>query len=176
MTEHNPLNVMHHEHDVICSTEEVVESLKDLWLTDEAGYKNTVDILIVFFREYADGYHHRKEEDVLFTSMRESLDFTLYEMLDEFEDHHVSFRDYTIEIEEAIKNKEFKKSYDTLYAYLQDMLDHIAAENGELFVTLDSILEDESREIMYFHFKDIDLELGEDRKKELEESISKILA
>ena len=62
----------------------------------------------------------------------------------------------------------FKKSK----AEFQDLLDHIAAENDELFVLAETLMSEDELETIYFKFKDIDMELGEVNKIELEESIA----
>jgi hemerythrin-like domain-containing protein len=173
--EHNPIQTMLDEHEVICQAEEIIEKLDKTWETDSEQYKATVSTLITFFREYADGYHHRKEEEVLFPAVHDHPDFVLQEILEEFETHHEDFREYTGTIEEAINEGDFEKSYKELNNYLQDLLDHIAAENDELFVLAETLMDEEDLETIYFKFKDIDLELGEDRKKELEESVTGLM-
>jgi len=171
---HNPIQTMLDEHEIICETENIIENLDHFWELYPEKYKETVTILITFFSEYADGYHHRKEEDVLFPVIRNHPDFVLHEIIDEFEQHHNDFRDYTKEIEEAVAEGNYEKSYKELNNYLQDLLDHIAAENDELFVLAETLLEEEELETIYFKFKDIDMELGEDRKTELEENITNL--
>lgn len=173
--EHNPIQTMLDEHEVICQAEEIIESLDKTWEADADKYKTTVTILIDFFREYADGYHHRKEEEVLFPAIKNHPDFVLQEIIDEFEQHHEDFRDYTKEIEEAITEGDYQKSYQELNNYLQDLLDHIAAENDELFVLAENLMDKDDLETIFFKFKDIDMELGEERKIELEESIAALL-
>lgn len=173
--EHNPIQTMLDEHEIICQAEEIIENLDKAWETDADKYKATVATLIEFFREYADGYHHRKEEEVLFPAIHDHPDFVLQEILEEFETHHEDFREYTVTIEGLINEGDFEKSYKELNNYLQDLLDHIGAENDELFSLAENLLNEEELEIIYFKFKDIDLELGEDRKKELEESIENIV-
>ena len=163
------------EHEIICQTEEIIESLDKTWETDAEKYKKTVSSLITFFRDYADGYHHRKEEDVLFPAINDHPSFVLQEIIEEFETHHEDFRDYTVEIENAIEEGDYTKSYKELNQYLQDLLDHIAAENDELFVLAENLLDEGDLEIIYFKFKDIDLELGEERKRELEESVATLM-
>ena len=100
----------------------------------------------------------------------------MQEIIEEFETHHEDFRDYTKVIEETIEEGDFEKSYKELNNYLQDLLDHIAAENDELFVLAETLMEEDDLETIYFKFKDIDLELGEERKVELEESIAGLMA
>lgn len=172
--ENNPIQTMLDEHEVICKAEYIVENINFLWKTNENKYKETVATLITFFREYADGYHHRKEEDVLFPAIHDHPDFVLQEIIEEFETHHEDFREYTVEIENAITEGDYEKSYTELNNYLQDLLDHIGAENDELFVLAESLMDENDLETIFFKFKDIDLELGEDRKVELEQSIAAI--
>ena len=172
--EHNPIQTMLDEHEIICQAENIIESLENLWETDEVKYKERVATLIEFFRRYADGYHHRKEEEVLFPAIYGHPDFVLQEIIEEFETHHEDFREYTTEIESAIDEGNFEKSYKELDNYLQDLLDHIAAENDELFVLAESLMDEDELKTLYFKFKDIDIELGEDRKFALEQSIEAI--
>lgn len=173
--EHNPIQTMLDEHEVICQAEGIIESLDKIWESDAEKYKETVNTLVIFFREYADGYHHRKEEEVLFPAINDHPDFVLQEMIEEFESHHEDFRDYTKAIEEALNEGDFEKSYKELNSYVQDLLDHIAAENDELFVLAENLMDEDDLETIYFKFKDIDMELGEERKVEIEESIAALL-
>lgn len=62
----------------------------------------------------------------------------------------------------------FPESYESLRHYNNDLLDHIAAENDELFVLAQSLLSESELEKIYFHFKDVDMQLGEDRKIKFE--------
>jgi hemerythrin-like domain-containing protein len=174
MIKHNPIQTMLEEHEIICNTESIIESLDHYWATYPEEYAEIITTLIAFFREYADGYHHHKEEDVLFPAIKNHPDFVLQEIITEFEQHHDDFRDYTKEIEEAITEGNYEKSYQELNNYLQDLLDHIAAENDELFVLAETLLEEEDLETIFFKFKDIDMELGIDRKTELEENITSL--
>jgi len=173
--EHNPIQTMLDEHEVICQAEGIIESLDKSWESDANKYKAIVEVLITFFREYADGYHHRKEEEVLFPEINNHPDFVLQEIIDEFETHHEDFREYTQEIETAMEEGDFEKSYKELNTYVQDLLDHIAAENDELFVLAETLMDDDELETIYFKFKDIDMELGEERKIELERSIESLI-
>lgn len=173
--ENNPLNVMYAEHDIIVKAESIIESLDKVWEKDEEKYKEVMATLITFFREYADGYHHRKEEEVLFPAIHGHPDFVLQEILEEFETHHEDFREYTKDIENAIAEGDYAKSYKELNRYLQDLLDHIGAENDELFSLAESLMDEDDLTTIFFRFKDIDMELGEDRKIELEKSIEGLM-
>ena len=170
----NPIQTMLLEHEIICRVEEIIKKLDGTWEDNSGKYKETVLTLINFFREYADENHHRKEEEVLFPAICNHPEFILNEIIDELEQHHEDFREYTQVIEAALDDNEFERSYKELGNYLEDLLDHIAVENDELFVLAESLLEEEDLETIYFKFKDIDLEIGEDRITELEQSIENL--
>lgn len=173
--ENNPIHTMLDEHEVIASTEEIIEKIDGLWEENSERFTEIVKELVVFFREYADAYHHRKEEDVLFPAIKDHPDFVLQEIIDEFEQHHEDFREYTSDVLESLEENNFEAAYKELNTYLQDLLDHIGAENDELFVLAETLMDEEDLETIFFKFKDIDMELGEDRKKELEDGIKALL-
>jgi len=171
----NPIQTMLEEHEIISKTENIIKNLNHSWENNSENYTKAITRLITFFRDYADGNHHRKEEEVLFPAICNHPDFKLQDIIDELEQHHEDFRDYTIEIEEALDEKDYEKSYHVLKNYLQELLDHIAVENDELFVLAETLLDEEELETIYFKFKDIDMELGEESKLKLEESIGNIV-
>lgn len=173
--ENNPITVMYSEHTFISKAELVIKKIENLWETEPDKYKEIVTDLIIFFRKFADGIHHRKEEEVLFPAIKNHPDFVLQEIIDELEMHHEDFREYAAEIEEAIKQDDYSKSYITLLKYVNDLLDHIAAENEELFVLAENLLDEEQLETIYFRFKDIDMEVGEKNVEELKEHLQKWL-
>lgn len=166
---------MLHEHDVISSMERVIDTLDGLWLNSPNEFVNIVAEALTFFRDYADGYHHQKEEQILFPRISRHPEFMIHELLDEFEQHHEDFRELTTEIEHAIQSQDYPGAYKYLTSYTQDLLDHIAAENDELFVLAESLLDEGELETVYFLFKDIDRDLGEDRKIELEQIPASLL-
>lgn len=169
--ENNPLTVMYNEHDVIVKAEKVIKNLENTWENNPEEYAEKVKKLVEFFREYADGYHHRKEEDVLFPAVHDHPDFVLQDIIDEFNTHHEDFREYAAEIIESVDDNDYARSYKILKQYIGDLLDHIAAENDELFVLAENLMDENQLETIYFKFKDIDMELGEERKIEFEEMI-----
>ena len=165
---------MYDEHEVIVRAEKIIENLENTWENNPEEYADKVKKLVGFFREYADGYHHRKEEEVLFPAIKDHPDFVLQEIIDEFMEHHEGFREYAAEIIEAINEKDYVQSYKILKRYINDLLDHIAAENEELFVLAQNLMDENQLENIYFKFKDIDMELGESRKIDFEKLINSL--
>lgn len=158
---------MYAEHEIISKAENVIDALDFSWEADAGKYEATVKSLVQFFREYADGFHHRKEEEVLFPAIRNHPDFAIPGMIDALLHHHDEFREYARDILAALEQSDYPESYKLLTHYMQDLKDHIAAENDELFVLAENLLGPDQLEAIYFRFQDIDHALGESRKNEL---------
>jgi len=155
------------EHEIISSADQSVQLLDRYWEISEEGFVKHVQSLIRFFREYSDKYHHYKEEQVLFPALENHIDFLVNSMISELNEHHEIFREFTKAIEEHINKNQFEKAYTKLSLYMDELLDHIAAEDDELFVMAVSLLSGDELESMYYKFRDIDIDLGEDRKVKL---------
>ena len=161
------------EHEVIKSAIEAGRRLDGLWETDQAKYEAALRTLITFFREYADGYHHHKEEQVLFPEMGRRDETLKGGILGELEEHHGEFRERVASIEQAVGSGDYPTSYALLCEYGEQLADHIAAEDDELFPMAESLFNDNENENVYFRFCDVDVELGKERKQDLADSISR---
>ncbi len=169
-----PLEYLIAEHDIISRVEQMVPQLDSYWKTNQETYEETIRSLITFFREYADKFHHYKEEQILFPKMNRHPDFSQQELIEEFEDHHELFREHLSSVEASLQEKNYEQVQAILKRYINELLDHIAAENDELFVMAESLFNDDELESMYFSFKDIDREFGEDKKQQLVETLEHI--
>ena len=166
--ENNPSQMLMGEHEIIKKSENIIQAMYKLWEKDPEKYKANVTRMLYFFKEYSDKFHHYKEEEVLFPEMRNHPDFVLDEIIDELEEHHVMFREYAKDIKRLIETNELEKAHETLNKYISNLLDHIAVEDDELFSMAESLFNADEFEKIYFKFKDIDRELGEKLKDELE--------
>jgi hemerythrin-like domain-containing protein len=171
---HNPIQILLDEHEIISSAQGVIKKLDRYWERSEEGFTEYVTELLQFFRTYSDQYHHYKEEEVLFPLFKDSDEMVVHSMILEFKEHHEMFREHTQAIEAQLEKGQYGQAYTILVTYMNELLDHIAAENDEFFVIAESLLSDEELEKMYFKFLDIDVELGEGRKEELRNLLSEI--
>lgn len=176
MSKNNPIQVLMDEHEIISSVEARIKGLNNSWQDDAENYKKNVLMLLAFFKEYSDKFHHHKEEEVLFKELRNNPDFLLNEIIEELEGHHEEFRDTIQEIENVLNKEEYEKVQGLLSGYFNDLLDHIAVENDELFIMTESLFSEDELERMYFLFQDIDMELGQKRKQELADSINQLVS
>lgn len=163
-----------HEHFVI---QNVINNLDDIQILCERypeEYEKAVKELLIFFREYADKYHHSKEEIILFPKMSDANDMLGGNIISEMLENHEDFRGYIKNIEYLLSVKKYSEAKQVLSDYSEKLLDHIAVENDELFQMLETLFMDDEIEKIYFSFLDSDRELGDSRKKELEKSVLKI--
>ena len=163
-----PSQVLKNEHDVIVQMYDIVTALNRTWEENTQDYINSVTQMIRFFREYSDRYHHYKEETILFEELRRHPDFTLGELVDVLEEHHVLFREYTREIIDMLQSGSFPEAQNILQKYIAQLMDHIAVEDEELFGLADHLFSEQELERIYFQFQDVDRELGVELKKDLE--------
>lgn len=174
MSKHNPIQVLLDEHDIIAAAEDIVRSLRNSWEKNAEAYAEKVRRLLAFFREYSDQFHHHKEEAVLFKKLRENPDFMLHDIIGELENHHEMFRECVAEIEASLRQKGWAETQHILEGYMNDLLDHIAVENDELFGMAESVFSKDELEHIYFLFEDIDRDLGLERKRQLVEGLKEL--
>lgn len=154
------------EHEIISSAEQIIQLLDHHWEKNEEEYILHMRSLISFFREYSDQYHHYKEEQILFPQLENLDDFAVNSIISELKEHHEMFREHTLVIEKSLDEHQYEKGYKVLCSYMNELLDHIAAENDEVFVMAESLFSESELDSIFFKFKDIDMELGESRKEE----------
>ena len=163
----HPIEFLIEEHNIISRVEDLIPRLRECRKDHSEEYEKAIRSLLIFFREYADNYHHSKEEQVLFPKMNNHPDFSQFELLTELEEHHDLFRERLSSIEDFLHQQNYEKVQNTLEKYLEELLDHIGVENDELFEIAKMIFNDYELENIYFSCKDIDRNLGENKKQKL---------
>lgn len=161
--------MLYEEHEIIVNAIDTARQAKSLIGKDDMRYEKTIRQLLLFFRNYADGFHHFKEEEILFPEMCKKnvllCDGVIHEMLD----NHREFRERIKKIENFLDEKLFQKAQKILEEYTEALLDHIAVENEEVFQAAESVFSDAELEKMFFRFEDCDRDLGISGKQELKE-------
>lgn len=163
----NPIQLLFDEHDLIISAAETARQTEDFIGVDNERYVKIVGDLILFFRNYADKYHHYKEEEILFPEMCKQNELLKEGIVQEMLGNHDDFREMLANIEKSLTAKEYQTANKILQQYVEMLLDHIAVENDELFQIAESLFDENELERIYFLFKDADNNLGEDKKQEL---------
>ena len=164
----NPVEILVKEHVVIVSAINLANQLQKIIVSEPKKFIDLAGKLIDFFRNYADKYHHYKEESFLFPRMCDENQLLEGGIIKEMLNNHEEFRNSLRNIEKALKIGELASVAENFSIYCNSLLDHIAVENEELFQIAETLLKESELENIYFLFLDIDLELGESRKKEFE--------
>ncbi len=169
----NPIETLYEEHNIIIDAINIAYDLRKI-IDNSDLYEEQANSLIMFFKEFADKYHHQKEETVLFPQMIKANELLESGVVQEMYENHEDFRKLINEIEKSIKNKDFENAQEKLEQYIGALTDHIAVENEEVFEIAQTLFNENDLEKIYYKFKDIDSEFGEKDKNLLQEQLNKI--
>ncbi|MEZ5109849.1 MAG: hemerythrin domain-containing protein [Bacteroidia bacterium] len=163
------------EHEVIMEAIHLAKQSEELINEDETQYEQVIRSLIKFFRYYADGYHHHKEEQILFPEMSKMNELLEDGVIKEMLENHEDFRDMISNIEQLLNAKEYHKAQQQLNKYTEAMLDHIAVENDEVFHSAETLLDEDELEKMNFRFMDCDREVGDEIANKIKQSKAQLV-
>jgi len=153
---------LENDHDHILRLIDVMEHISGMPQPDVGHLESIVDII----RNFADGTHHAKEENILFPLLAER-GFSLYQgpvavMLHE----HVQGRNYVGAMDENIKlyKKGIPGSLDEIYrnmaGYAELLRNHIAKENNVLFRMADNVLSEDDQQVTLARFDEAEHKSG----------------
>lgn len=150
--------LLYAEHDNILKTKNILTAINNLWEKDAEKFEKILSGLISFCRNYADQYHHYKEEQLLFPALCETNPMLEGGIVAEMTEHHEIFRELIHDTEECLQKKEYAKAYKEFCKYLELLEDHILIENNELFPMADDVLSPDKQEKIYFEAMDFNSE------------------
>lgn len=103
---------------------------------------------ISFVREYADRYHHAKEEEILFKFMEEPGVLTHCNPLPQMNLEHEEGRKYIRGMEELLLKNDTNGALRFAWGWLQLLRDHISKEDNVLYpMAEEGLQEDQKRQI-----------------------------
>lgn len=170
----NPVSLLIQEHNLIKEAVEIAKKLRSK-LGNSEEYNSNVRQLIEFFRNYADSYHHQKEELILFPEMVKANEMLEQGIVFEMFENHNDFREMIASIENYLNSENFEQAQEKLEQYCEALLDHIAVEDDEVFEIANSLFDEGELEKIYFRFIDSDSDLGQQRKDELKKSLEELI-
>ena len=129
--------------------------IENLDLETEEGLQ-LINKGIDFIRNFADKYHHAKEEDETFKYFDENFD-----MIKVIRKDHVKVRGHVKLMLEAIENKDKKTLAEHLISYSEILPEHIKKEDEILFPWMDRNLTTTQIGQLYSRFNEIDQEYGD---------------
>ncbi|MDD4991942.1 MAG: hemerythrin domain-containing protein [Paludibacter sp.] len=156
------IDILVKEHDSILKVIEITQTI--LNTTDKSTVKlDHVEQIIDFIKNFADKYHHLKEEDVLFMEMERHgmprdggpIGVMLYE--------HDEGRKYIKQAVEAIgqlklgNDEAFEQIKENLLNYCTLLTNHIAKENNILYPMAERLLPADVKSAMTENFEETNL-------------------
>ena len=170
----NPVTILIQEHNLIKIAVEIAKKSRNK-LGNEAEYDSIIRQLLVFFRNYADNFHHHKEELILFPEMVKANEMLEQGIVFEMFENHSDFREMLASIENLLNSKNYEQAQNKLEQYCEALLDHIAVEDDEVFEIAKSLFDESELEKIYFRFVDVDAELGQQHKEELKANLEELI-
>lgn len=121
---------------------------------------------IDFIRNYADKFHHAKEEDMLFVEMGKPGVELHCNPVEQMLLEHDEGRELIAGIEDGLKREDVEKITSNMESYIGLIRDHIGKEDNVLYRMADEVLGEEVLEKMYDDFERVDS--GKDVSKYIE--------
>ena len=125
-----------------------IEGGKDL----EKGYFVEV---IDFIKNYADAYHHAKEEDILFKAMLENVENMHCNPIPVMLHEHEEGRHYIKNLEEGIANSDKEQILANARGYCLLLRDHIYKEDNVLYPMAEQALSEAQKEEVQAKYKQV---------------------
>jgi len=152
-----PMQQLVDEHVYIKQVIAYISNVLELVVKDEKIDRELLLNVIRFIREYADKYHHAKEEDILFDYTDSSL-----EVIKVILEDHVTGRGHVKAVVDAIETENKEEIISHLTAYQALLTEHIKKEDEILFPWIDRTLTTGQVGELFQKFAQANTELGEE--------------
>ncbi len=157
------------EHENILKVMEALErkcnELRPEKSLDEVFFRKTID----FIRNYADSFHHAKEEDILFKEFKKCADEGCVhcDPTEQMLYEHNLGRDFVKGMEKALGSKNKEEVVKNARGYINLIKEHIYKENNILYPMADEALSKQTQISMLEKFEKITKDRSKETKKYL---------
>jgi hemerythrin-like domain-containing protein len=178
----SPFHILKHEHRII---ERGLRALDGVCARLEGGTNPTEGVpastlleIIEFMVEFADGYHHGKEETVLFPALerrgipREDGPLGMMEYEHQVERELIGDLRLAASLYREGNSAAVNRFVECAHAYLRLLVGHIEKEDSVLFRLGDEILDDNDKDLVVERFKQADVDSGGRSLQEFEKVAS----
>ena len=130
---------------------------------------------IEFIRNYADKFHHAKEEDLLFKEFCKDESKMHCNPTPQMLHEHELGRDFVQALEQSLNNKDIPSIIKNSQGYANLLQEHIFKEDNILYPMIDEALNDHTKNNLLKQFKQIEKQFAKETNKYLKfvEEISK---
>lgn len=114
---------------------------------------------IDFIKNYADKFHHAKEEDILFKAMLEELENLHCNPIPVMLHEHETGRGFVKGMEEGLKENNIKQVIENASGYCYLLQEHIYKEDNILYPMAEQALDDKQKDTINKKYNDIEKKL-----------------
>jgi len=163
--EEKPTKILSDEHQNILK---VIDALIKECNALESGKELSKDFFekaIDFIRNYADKFHHAKEEDILFKELnKDSVEMHCNPIQQMLHEHDLG-RDFVKGIDEGVKENNKAKVIENARGYAQLLQEHIYKEDNILYPMADGALNEQIQKDILDKFKQAESERKSDEER-----------
>ncbi len=149
--------------DATISECEQIENGKKL---ENTFFENVID----FIKNYADKYHHAKEEDILFKVMLENSESMHCNPIPVMLHEHETGRHFVKGMEDGLSEGNKEKILENARGYGSLLQEHIYKEDNVLYPMAEEALNDHQKELVLEKYKEV--ESGEFSKESIQKYLS----
>jgi hemerythrin-like domain-containing protein len=160
-----PLDMLREEHVVILRVVDALERWLDRLEAEKSAPAEALENAVAFLKGFADGCHHRKEEELLFPALEEGGPFgPVSVMLEE----HEEGRGYVQGLSDGLHQLESDSGRNSVLAngrhYVALLRAHIDKENEVLFPLSERMLSADAMHGLAHAFEDVEAEQAGDHE------------
>ena len=167
--------ILSEEHQNILKVIEILENECEAIEEGKKIDKDFFEKVIDFIRNYADKFHHAKEEDILFKEFNkcgeEDPECISCNPVEQMLFEHDEGREFVKGMETRLNENDGTKLIRNARAYISLLREHISKEDDVLYPMTDEVLSDKIKKDMLKKFE----EIGKKRKKDKEKYLKMIV-
>jgi hemerythrin-like domain-containing protein len=132
--------------------------------------------VIGFIKNYADGYHHAKEEDILFKAMLENLENMHCNPIPVMLHEHDAGREFVKKMVESLDNNDTEALIQNARGYCFLLQNHIYKEDNVLYPMAEQSMTDSKKQEVENQYKSVRIDdfLGQDIELFIESLTQKV--
>lgn len=115
--------------------------------------------VIDFIKNYADKYHHAKEEDILFQAMLKKLDHLHCNPIPVMLHEHDAGRFYVQGMEKSLAANDLESLIESARNYCLLLENHIYKEDHVLYPMAEEALNDEEKEAVNLRYREVEMKM-----------------
>lgn len=115
-----------------------------------------IEQTIDFIRNYADKFHHAKEEDILFDAMLSNVDWLHCNPIPVMMNEHNAGREYVRDLENALRKNDLYGVIENARGYCYLLQNHIYKEDNILYPMAEEALNDEQKEMVLQKYSEVE--------------------